>query len=404
MTNEATLHFIRQHREENVRRLALKPIPEEVDAIFAMSQIAAWQTAKSKLPAWAATEGLVFPHRTAMEQCSSEYTAIYKQSIIKRILSGMPAGEPKSLMDLTGGFGIDFSYLAREFQYALYMERQASLCRIAEHNFKLLNLYQAEVRETDSALSVAEWPSVTCCFVDPARRDTIGRKTVAIEDCEPNLATLQEHIREKSLFCLIKLSPMLDIKTALRTLKNISEVHVVSLRGECKELLLVMTQEQPYGTTFHCMNLESGQPDFIFTETENTETECQYTEQPEKFLYEPNASIMKCQGFRCLSSRYSIKKLHPDSHLFCSNRFTPDFPGRVFEVDAYCGFSKKEIKEITGDIQQANLTVRNFPNTVAELRKRLKLKEGGNTYLFATTLSDGQHVLLRCHKTDSEKV
>ena len=182
MLDEKTQDFIRTHREEDVRRLALKPAPENVDLRMALQQIEGWQTARRKLPSWAERDGILYPPRLPMEQCSSEQTARYKQALVKRMLNNNGTEAPHTLMDLTGGFGIDFSFLAPLFDRAVYMERQPELCRIAAQNFKTLGLAQAEIRETDSSLSPDEWPDAACCFVDPARRDTVGRKTVAIED------------------------------------------------------------------------------------------------------------------------------------------------------------------------------------------------------------------------------
>ena len=398
MLDEKTQDFIRTHREEDVRRLALKPAPENVDLRMALQQIEGWQTARRKLPSWAERDGIQYPPRLPMEQCSSEQTARYKQALVKRLLDNDGTEAPHTLMDLTGGFGIDFSFLAPLFDRAVYMERQPELCRIAAHNFKTLGLAQAEIRETDSSLSPDEWPDATCCFVDPARRDTVGRKTVAIEDCEPDLSILQEAIRRKAAFSLIKLSPMLDIRMALRTLAHVAEVHAVSVQGECKELLLVMTRQKPEKTACHCVNLGTEDPTFTFTLTEEEEAACTYSDTPGRFLYEPNASVMKCGGFRSLATRYGLRKLHPNSHLYTSDHSCKDFPGRAFAIEDCCGFGKKELKGLLNGLGQANLTVRNFPDTVAGLRKRLKLKEGGNAYLFATTLSDGRHVLLRCRK------
>ena len=191
---------------------------------------------------------------------------------------------------------------------------------------------------------------------------------------------------------------MLDIRTALRTLAHVAEVHAVSVQGECKELLLVMTRQKPEKTACHCVNLGTEDPTFTFTLTEEEEAACTYSDMPGRFLYEPNASVMKCGGFRSLATRYGLRKLHPNSHLYTSDHSCKDFPGRAFAIEDCCGFGKKELKGLLNGLGQANLTVRNFPDTVAGLRKRLKLKEGGNAYLFATTLSDGRHVLLRCRK------
>ena len=400
MLNEETLHFIQTHRQDDTRLLALKPAPPGVDLRAALQQIEGRQAAGRKLPSWAEREGLLFPPRLAMEQCSSEQTARYKQDVVRRWLASCGSSAPV-LTDLTGGFGIDFSFLAPLFHRAVYMERQPELCRIATHNFRVLGLSQAEVRETDSAQAPKCWPESDCCFVDPARRDASGRKTVAIGDCEPDLAALQEAIRRRSRFCLVKLSPMLDIGEALRALPHTAEVHAVSVQGECKELLLVMTRTTPEHVAFHCVNLDSGQPEFCFTPAEEEQAACSWAETPGRFLYEPNASLMKCQPFRCLAARYGLRKFHPNSHLYTADEWQENFPGRTFVVEAACGFGKRELRDMLKDLRQANLTVRNFPATVASLRQRLKLKEGGDTYLFATTTADGRHVLLRCHKHES---
>lgn len=398
MWNEETYAFVRAHRGEDVRRLALRRPPAGVDLHLALQQIEGWQSAVHKLPSWAAAEGIWFPPRLAMEQCSSERTARYKQGVVRRWLERDGIPRPRTMMDLTGGFGIDFSFLAGMFDHAVYMERQSALCRIAVHNFAVLGLRQAEVREVDSASSPQDWPEVDFCYVDPARRDRAGRKVAGIADCEPDLSTLQEVIRQKAGLCMVKLSPMLDVKSALDTLEHVAEVHAVSVCGECKELLLVQTRCRPDGLVFHCVDLGNRDSDYSFTPEEEAKAPCVYADGPGRFLYEPHASVMKCGGFRSLACRYGLRKLHPHSHLYTSDEWKPDFPGRGFVVEACGGFGKKEMKGFLQDIRQANLTVRNFPDTVAGLRKRLKLKEGGEAYLFATTLAGGRHVLLRCRK------
>ena len=398
MLDEKTRAFIKAHREESVQRLALRHPPAGVDLREALQQIEGWQTAVRKLPSWAAVEGLLFPSRLSVEQCSSEAAARYKQSVVRQWLERVECSASRSMMDLTGGFGVDFSFLAGMFGRAIYMERQPALCRIAAHNFAILGLRQAEVRETDSALQPQDWPEVDFCYVDPARRDSVGRKVVGIEDCEPNLAVVQDFVLQKAALCMVKLSPMLDVRSALGVLKHVAEVHAVSVCGECKELLLVQTRRRPEGVSFHCVNLGDTKSDFCFTWGEEERALCAYTDEPGRFLYEPNASIMKCGGFKVLACRYGLRKLHPYSHLYTSDEWKSDFPGRGFLVEAWSGFGKKEVKGLLHDVRQANLTVRNFPDTVAGLRKRLGVKEGGLIYLFATTLADGRHILLRCRK------
>ncbi|MDE7378878.1 MAG: class I SAM-dependent methyltransferase [Paraprevotella sp.] len=399
MINEKTRDFILRNRLEDVRKLALKKAPEGVDLPMALQQIEGWQTAVRKLPSWAEREGLWFPPRLAMEQCSSEQTASYKHALVKRLLHIGDTPADGTMMDLTGGFGIDFSFIAPLFTRAVYMERQPELCRIARHNFTVLHLDQAEVREGDSSNKPQEWPDAELCFIDPARRDAAGHKTVAIEDCTPDLTVLQDSIHRKARLCLIKLSPMLDIQAALRVLHGISEVHAVCVQNECKELLLVATHPLAHPVAFHCVDMEKERTTyFTFTAEEEKKADCSYAQSVGKYLYEPNAAILKCGGYRILAARYGLCKLHPNSHLYTSNLLREDFPGRTFQIENVSGFGKKEVSKMLQGTSQANLTVRNFPATVADLRKRLRLKDGGDIYLFATTLDNGEHVLLRCRK------
>ncbi|MCM1108210.1 MAG: hypothetical protein NC388_04020 [Clostridium sp.] len=404
MIDEKTQEFILAHRTEDVRTLALKRTPDGVDAMLALQQIEGWQTAVRKLPSWATTDGLWYPPRLSMEQCSSEQTALYKNETVKRLLNIGDKPSDGSMMDLTGGFGIDFSFLAPLFARAVYMERQPELCRIARHNFNVLRLHHAEIMETDSSAQPQDWPNVELCFVDPARRDASGRKTVAIDDCTPNLKLLQEHIQRKARLCLVKLSPMLDIHAAVGSLNGVSEVHAVCVQGECKELLLVMQPRQTGTTHYHCVNITAGQTErFVFSATEEAKAQCHYTEQVGHFLYEPNAAILKCGGYRCLAQRYGLLKLHPNSHLYTSDNLCENFPGRTFTVEGLSGFGKKELHDLLHGLPQANLTVRNFPAGVAEMRKRLRLKEGGDTYLFATLLNNERHILIKCRKLQNKR-
>lgn len=392
MTNT---EFIRQHLSEDVRQLALRPVPDGVDIKWCLQQIEGWQLARQKLPHWASAEDLWFPPRLSMEQCSSEETATYKRQIVERLLP-LPR-ERHSMIDLTGGYGVDFSYLSTAFQKATYVERQQCLCDIARHNFPILQLNNATIvcAETQMLSSFLE-TQYDLIYIDPSRRDDTGRKTVAIESCTPDISQLQHKLLSQARHVLVKLSPMLDITQALRSLDHVSEIHVVSVHGECKELLLVLsaeTREQ----TFYCVNLCTSDPVFSCTR-QNLPVPVSYTDIPLQYLYEPNASILKANIQDSLSTQFSIQKLHPMSHLFTSNILYKDFPGRIFKIEEWSRFSKYKSGELLKGIYQANISIRNFPGTVAMLRKRLNLKEGGDTYLFATTLADGTHTLLRCIK------
>lgn len=451
MFHQDTWDFIRKHAQNDVRKLALKrPTNPNVDLKEALVQIEGYQTARKKLPLWAENPQLVYPPRISMEQCSSETTALYKQQVVRRLLQGLSG--PLSMADMTGGFGIDFSYLAPLFDRAYYIEQQEILCRIAQHNLKVLGLEQAEVLHGDGVERMPEQAPLTLVFIDPARRDQQGKKTVALSDCTPDLSAIQERIRSCSRFCMAKLSPMLDIHQALQELKGVIEVHVVSVDNECKELLLILasgetentteiatagkrqetdgnlasetdkTEEavanklenastssiseqsnvkKPAETRIFCVNLQKGeQQTFEYTAQEEASAEAVYTDQPGAYLYEPNTSLLKAGAYKCLCARFGVRKLHPNSHLYTSDTLCADFPGRRFRVTGSRTFSKQDLKQIARDIPQANITIRNFPSTVQELRKKLKIKEGGDRYLFATTLKNEQHIILECLKAE----
>ena len=386
MTNE---DFIAQNRNADVHALALSKVPSDIDLHFCLQQIEGQQIAEQKLPLWAKTDGIIYPPKLSLEQCSSEQTALYKQQLMKRLL---PEGR-QNMADLTGGFGIDFSFLAQLFDEADYVERNERLCEIAQHNFQLLGLSKARVHHKTSEDFIDEMGHFCLIYLDPSRRDAAGRKVVALSDCSPNIEALQEKLLSHAPLVVVKLSPMLDIQDTLRRLSNVSEVHIVSVSGECKEVLPVLCGGKT-GLTYHCTNI-TAQTQTFCTNTRDTEQPI-IAPRPERYLYEPNASIMKAGVQNALCQAYNVRKLHPFSHLFTSEQLITDFPGRIFVIEDYCGFAKKDLKVLLAGISQCNLTIRNFPSSVAELRKRLKLREGGNCYLFATTLSDNSHALLRC--------
>lgn len=389
MLDIATIDFIGQHRCDDVRSLALqaKRYPG-VDMREAVVQIEGWQLACVKLPAWSATAGIIFPPKISMEQCSSEPAARYKASLLRGA----------RFADLTGGFGIDFSYICCGFDEAFYIERNERLCDIARHNFSLLGLDHAAVMNGNSEKLLESLPQLDWIFVDPARRDGDGRKVVALSDCEPNVVELEELLLEKSANVMIKCSPMLDIKLACRQLRNVSAVHVVAVNNECKELLFVLERNKCESLPVHCVNiLKDGVQEFVFEQREEASVVIGCCSEVGRYLYEPNPTIQKAGCSRVIASRFGISKLHPNSQLYTSDVLVDDFPGRVFEVTDVLGFSKNEIKKVQS-LQKANITVRNFPESVQQLRKRLKLSDGGDSYIFATTLSDERKVLILCNK------
>ena len=385
MTNE---EFIAQNKDADVHVLALGKMPSDIDPRYCLRQIEGRQIAERKLPSLAKTEDIVYPVKLSLEQCSSEQTAHYKQQLVERLL---PEGRQR-MADLTGGFGIDFAFMGKLFDEADFVECNEQLCEIARHNFPILGMQRARIHCMTCREFTDEMGIFSLIYLDPSRRDAAGRKMIAIGDCEPNIEELQDKLLSHAQIIIVKLSPMLDIQDALRRLSSVSEVHVVSVSGECKEVLLVLRKEKE-GIMFHCTNISAQVQTFC---TDSRDAEPMIASNLEHYLYEPNASILKAGVQNALCQTYGVYKLHPFSHLFTSSHFIEDFPGRTFLIEDYCSFAKKDLKRLLTGISQCNLTVRNFPASVAELRKRLKLREGGDCYLFATTLSDGSHALLRC--------
>lgn len=519
--NQATLDFIRQHQDDDVRQLAfLGSKYPEVDMPFALDQIRGRKMARVKLPRWASIDGIIYPPHISMEQCSSEQTALYKAELAARLLGLSPSssenGEEKEkesenasnlhlseicefagkgavdselakneatckkqqilteskenvneikgeahggdfseetgFVDLTGGFGVDFSYIASRLGVkSMYVERQAHLCEAAKENFGRLGLKNAIVKNGDGievlhsfaskkddaaskSLGITEEQSqsllktnlgLKLIFIDPARRDDAGNKVVSLKDCTPDVTLLQEEMLSKADYVIIKLSPMLDWHRAVSELNCVQEVHIISVNNECKELLLVLSARNKGGNVGsnsfpvqdngsvllsvedfgHSGNLRiysiNDSQSFVCDEMEMEESSVKIapsTFEEMQYLYEPNASLMKAGCFGVLSERYDARMLSKNSHLFVSRDLIAAFPGRSFRIIAISSFNKKELKRHLSGITKANIATRNFPLPVAELRKRLKLKDGGETYIFATTLSDESHVLVITEK------
>ena len=387
--NDKTRDFIERNLDADIRQLALKGCRDkEVDFDTALRQIAGRQTARRKLPTWAAIDGIIYPPHLNMEQCSSEQTARYKASICRRLLQSPST----NLVDLTGGFGVDFAFMSEAFNEATYIERNSELFAISSKNMNLL-VPKAKCINADGMEVLHTIDHVSMIFMDPARRDDHGARTYGISDCTPNILEIKDELLEKADFVILKLSPMLDWRKAVRDLGEsfVHEIHIISLQNECKELLMVLGKTGPSYRLF-CVN-----DDHIW-EVPSTDTSIQghYREEDAAYLYEPNASIMKAGCFQEVAVTYQVQPLAPNSHLFISSRLIEDFPGRKFRIQTVTSMNKQELKVALKDIQKANITVRNFPMTVAELRKKLKLSEGGNDYIFATTLAEGKKVLIIC--------
>lgn len=502
--NDKTREFVAMHRDEDVRELALKAKRVEgLDLPLALDQIAGWQIASKKLPQWASCEGIIYPPHISMEQCSSQFTAQYKSEIAQTLLvpattvrarvsdspelgnyeAGMclrTSDSPESdtqevkmgvwmtdspesdtlvakraMVDLTGGFGVDFSYLARGFNQATYVERQRHLCDLAEHNMAALGLDQARIVCGDGVEYLRQMDPVDFIYLDPTRRDEHGARTYAIEDCMPNVLELRDLLLAKSQCTLVKLSPMLDWRKAVADFDGaVREVHIVATGNECKELLLVLGRpaqadaldgvdgagshrrpaaharvEQMNGGMDSAGTVDSFDGEskaertaaashdgryaapHMFCVNDNQRIDydsAAYTQglriggkplpEAKNYLYEPNASIMKAGCFDLVEERFGVTQIGPSSHLFVSEQQIADFPGRGFAIEAVGSMNKKDTKRLLNGAKQANIAVRNFPLTAPQLRKKLKLADGGTVYLFGTTMQGGDHVLLRTSK------
>ena len=382
--------FIRQHANDDVNKLALQASKfPDIDLPYAIQQIAGRKAIADKVPTWYAVDDLLFPRHISLEQCSSEVTAQYKASLTKN----------ESLVDLTGGFGIDCAFMAVSFKQVTYVERNADLCEIAKHNFPLLKLPHITVVNDEALHFLEKIEKIDCIFIDPARRNVHGGKTVAISDCEPNVEFLAPQLLAKANQVMIKLSPMLDLSLALQALPQTTAVHIVSVNNECKELILILENSLVENIPITCINFTKQDiQTYIFSKQEEQTCTSEYTSELDDYLYEPNASVMKGGAYKSIASHFRMNKLHPNSHLYTSPERYNDFPGRIFKIESLFSMNKNELRQALDGIKQANITVRNFPSSVAELRKRLKLNEGGSTYLFATTLANERKVLVKCVK------
>ncbi|WKV13259.1 THUMP-like domain-containing protein [Marivirga harenae] len=388
--NEEYWKFIKDHEQDDPAHLVLKqkqfpdlPLKELA------SQIAARQKAKTKLPEFHAKK-VWFPPKLSLEQCSSEATAKFKS----RLVSG------SSFADLTGGFGIDTYYLSQNFAERHYVEQQQNLCELADYNFHELgtniSIHNTSSEEFLSSISHRlDW-----IYLDPARRGDRNQKVFLWEDCSPNLVELLPLLFEKSENILVKAAPMQDISRAIAELGNkVKEVYIIEWQNEVKELLYLLSKESVEYPKIHAVQISAvGQPIFTFTGDKLKETENKISfELPEQYLYEPSPAIMKAGLFRQLAARYGISKLHPNTQLFTSDILVEDFPGRVFKILHSIPVQKKELKKLLPEMK-ANLSTRNFPMPIAQLKKKLGLKDGGDSYIFATTLKDEGKGLLACDK------
>ena len=435
---QKTKEYIKQHRNDDVYRLALAKTPEGVDLQYALQQISAYQILTKKVPSWAECNELIFPRQLSLEQSSSELTARYKAQLIRDFMGN----QPFTHIDLTGGMGIDCYFIAQHTQKSHYVELNPELCQIARHNFTHLNpnisVYNTTAEEflnqsTDDRLQITDnrvqitdnrvqitdntiaedskngnSQLSTLIYLDPARRGDHGQKLVSIADCQPNVIELLPQMFELTDKVVVKLSPMLDITRAINELPHIEKLYVISVNNECKELLLFINKKYNAETQIHAINLKSTINNQRSTDnptpfsgfiSHESALSLSYAHEVGKYLYEPYAAHLKSGLYKTMAETYGVAKLHQHSHLYTSAELNNEFPGRKFEVKEVVPFDKKSAKTLFKSLKQANLTTRNFPLTVSELRTQYKIKDGGETYIFATTLHDDSKVLIVCQKT-----
>ena len=383
--------FIREHSGEDASKLLFrysKESAEGFDVAFCVLQIESRNRLRAKLPCFAACEEFVFPPSINSSQTSGELSAQYKSSLLK-------GGE--TMVDLTCGLGVDAFFFAQKASRVCCCEKQDWLCKIAESNFKALKVDNCEFVSAACEDYLAQMEPCEVIYIDPSRRDENLARVYAVEDCSPNVVELQEQLLCKAPRVIIKLSPMSDLKSLCRDLQKVSDIHVVSVENECKEVLVELKRDYIGQLTFHAVNMTKTNTDILSFNQETDETACEFVsskEQIGRFIYEPNASLMKIGRFGRLVEKYDFKKLHPHSHLFTSDVPIEHFCGRSFEVEEIRKPNAKALK----DIKKANIVVRNFPQSVKELRQQTKIKEGGEDYLFFTTLCGEEKVCLLCKR------
>ena len=394
-----TKKFIQEHLNDDVIQLGLQAKRySDVDMGLVIKQIAGFQKIKDKVPVFYESKDILFPKQLSIEQSSSEITAKYKSKLF----------EGDAFADLTGGFGVDFYFISQNFKSGIYVERDEELCKLAAHNFKLLKIPRYEIHQTKSEDYLDKMPEVDLIYIDPHRRSETGKKTVLISDCEPNVALFAEKMLLKTPVVMIKLSPMLDIHQAIEYLPQTTEVHIVAVDNECKEVLLILKREGIYkNDDYHkdtvkikTRNLYKSQvhQTFDFSFFEEKQAEVVYTDEPGQYIYEPNAAIMKSGAFKLVATHFNLRKFHVNTHLYTGDEHINDFPGRIMQVSEVYGNNKADLKKIKDKYPKANVTTRNYPLSVDDFRKRTSIKEGGNDYLYALKTTSEKHIIIACAK------
>lgn len=387
LLNKELQSFITKNIGNDITKLALQKNPfPSINWIEILNQIAAKTKAKDKLPTFFKTENIVYPSKISVEQTSSEKTALYKSNLV----SG------NSLIDLTGGFGVDDLYFSKKMNQVIHCEINTHLSEIVAHNFETLKAENIQCYAGDSLdiLKSIE-KKMDWIYIDPSRRNDAKGKVFMLKDCLPNVPELLPFYFSRADNILIKTAPLLDISAGLLELSNVKYIHIIAIDNEVKELLWELSKDFTGNTTVKTINIAKDSS-AVFNFELNLNSDSVTFNVPKKYLFEPNSAIMKSGGFDEISIHYKIDKLHPHSHLYTSNKII-DFPGRVFEIQNAIPYNKTEMKLYLED-KKANITTRNFPDSVENIRKKWNIKDGGTTYCFFTTDMNNHKIVLICTK------
>ncbi|WP_310377713.1 THUMP-like domain-containing protein [Flavobacterium sp.] len=379
--------FITQNIGVDISKLALQrnPFPE-VDWQYILNQISAKTKAKTKLPTWFNKENIIFPSKISVEQTSSEVTAFYKSNIV----SGA------SLIDLTGGFGVDDYYFSKKIKQVIHCEINEELSQIVSYNFKILQKENINCICGNSFDILQELnQKMDWIYIDPSRRSDSKGKVFMLKDCLPNVPELLDEYFKFADNILIKTAPILDISAGLGELNNVKNIHIVAVNNEVKELLWEIKKDFNDFVTIKTINLNKEKEDFFEFNLSQNQTDYSIS-LPKKYLYEPNSTILKSGGFNEVGLHFGLNKLHQHSHLYTSDDKI-DFPGRIFEIKQLFEYSKQGMKAFL-EKKKANITTRNFPETVENIRKKWKIKDGGQVYTFFTTDANNRKIVLLCAK------
>lgn len=382
-----TTNFIQSNLDKPLSEIALLLSKHpELNKHFILNQINGLQKAKLKLPSFYQNKAIVYPIGLSMEQCSSEQTALFKSQLVKGI----------SVIDLTGGFGVDAYFFSKQFNKVSYLEQNRELFEVVQHNFEVLNASIQCYQTSCEDFLAKNTQLFDLAYIDPSRRDE-SKRVFKLAECTPNVIELLPQLLKTAKQIIIKTSPLLDIKQTLNDLQLVSKVWVIAVNNDCKEVLYLVENSKNGNPEIVAVNLSKNTSTFSFNYENETNTAVDFS-TPLSYLYEPNASVLKAGGFKSISAQFKLFKLATNTHLYTSNNLIHNFPGRAFKITHVLEYNEKIVKAL--GLKKANISTRNFPDGIEQIKKRLKITDGGNDYIFATRDSNDRPVLIICEKVE----